>query len=335
VLRSFLNSSKWFAVVALVAILALGLAGCGSDDDSSTTGGGSGDISPSKSIRIDGSSTVAPLTEVVAEQYMAKNPDVRISVSSSGTAGGFEGICAGETDIANASRAMYPEEEEACERGGVDYEGFHIATDALTLIVNSELYVFCLSIDQLAAIWGPDSEIDRWNEVPGVDKETLGLEEEIREELALFGPGPGSGSFDRFTKAINGEEGVIRKNYEDVGEDDEATVKGVETSPGGFGYVSFLSYLRNASRVRVVDVDYGEGCVLPTVETAQDGRYAPLTLPLFIYPSDEALRKPEVKAFVEYYLRNVNSIAESAGFVPLTKKQLAKTRKAAKEAGLR
>ncbi|HEX5984420.1 MAG TPA: substrate-binding domain-containing protein [Solirubrobacterales bacterium] len=328
-----LTSSKHLAAIASAAILALGIASCGNGDDSSTGGGGGG--GSSKSIRIDGSSAVAPLTEVMAERFMAANPDVRISVGSSDTSRGFERLCAGEADIVNASRAMDREEEEACEEGGVGPQGFRVATDALTLIVNYDLYVFCLSVDQLAAIWGPDSEIERWNEVPGVDKESLGLEEEIDEELALFGPGPGSGPFDRFTEAINGEEGAIRKSYEDVGEDDEATVKGVETSPGGFGYVSFSSYVRNANRVRVVDVDYGEGCVLPTVETAQDGRYAPLTNPLFIYPSEKALREPEVRAFVEYYLRNVNSIAESAGFVPLTKKQLAKTRKAAEEAGLR
>jgi phosphate transport system substrate-binding protein len=334
VLRSFLNSSKWFAVIVSGAILALGLAACGSDDGSSTTSGASGDARPSKLIRIGGSSTVGPLTEAVAKRFMAENPDVRIAVGNSDTGDGFKELCSGEIDIADASRAIEPKEIQACRRGNVSPKAVHIATDALTMIVNSDLYVFCLSLDQLAAIWGPDSKIQRWNQVPGVDKETLGLEEEITEELALFGPGPGSGSFDHFTKAINGKEGAIRRDYNDVGEDDEATVEGVVSSPGGFGYVSYSSYAQNATRVRVVDVDFGQGCVLPESKTAQDGRYAPLTRPLFIYPSDKALRKPEVKAFVEYYLENVRAVARSAGFVPLTEKQLAKSKRAAEKAGL-
>ncbi|HEX5984353.1 MAG TPA: PstS family phosphate ABC transporter substrate-binding protein, partial [Solirubrobacterales bacterium] len=307
-----MKSSKWLAVIASAAILALGVAACGSDDDSSTSAGGGGDLSGS--IRIDGSSTVAPLTEAIAEQFMAENSGVRVTVGTSGTGGGFEKFCAGESDISDASRAIEPEEEDACKEGGIAYEELTVATDALTVMINNENPVSCLTVDQLGAIWGPDSKLDNWGEIPG-------LKEDFDEELVLFGPGTDSGTFDYFTEAINGEEGVSRRDYNNVGEDDNATVKGVEGAPGGMGYAGFSFYTENEDRLKALEVDNGKGCVPPSVETAQDGSYAPLSRPLFMYPSEQALQKPEVKAFIAYYLETVNSVAEALGFVPLTEEQ--------------
>ena len=321
-----MTSSKWLAVISAAAILVLGVAACGSSDDD-TTGGGSGGGDLSGSIRIDGSSTVAPLTEALAEQFMAENSGVRVTVGTSGTGGGFEKFCAGETDISDASRAIEPEEEDACKKDGVGFEEVHVATDALTVMINNENPVSCLTVDQLAAIWGADSNIDNWSEIPDI-------KEDFDEELALFGPGTDSGTFDYFTEAINGEEGVSRTDYNNVGEDDNATVKGVEGSPGGMGYAGFSFYTENEGKLKALEVDNGKGCVLPSVETAQDGSYAPLSRPLFMYPSEQALQKPEVKAFVEYYLENVNSVAESLGFVPLTENQLAESEAAAEKIGL-
>ncbi len=318
-----MTSSKWLMVIASASVLALGVAACGSSDDSSTNGGG-GELSGS--IRIDGSSTVAPLTEAVAEQFMAENPDVRVTVGTSGTGGGFEKFCAGETDISDASRAIEPEEKEACKKDGVGYEEVHIATDALTVMINNENPVACLTVEQLSDVWGTDSKISNWSEIPDV-------EEEFDEELALFGPGTDSGTFDYFTESINGEEGVTRKDYNNVGEDDNATVKGVEGSPGGMGYAGFSYYTENEGKLKALEVDNGEGCVPPSVETAQDGSYAPLSRPLFMYPSAKALKKPEVKAFITYYLENVNSVAGSLGFVPLTEAQLEESEAAAEKAG--
>jgi phosphate transport system substrate-binding protein len=320
------TSSKWLAAIVAAAILVVGVAACGSSDDETASGsGGSGDLSGS--IRIDGSSTVAPLTEAVAEQFMAENSGVRITVGTSGTGGGFEKFCAGETDISDASRAIEPEEEDACKKSGVGYEEVHVATDALTVMVNNENPVSCLTVDQLAAVWGPDSSIGNWSEIPGI-------EEDFDEELALFGPGTDSGTFDYFTESINGEEGISRKDYNNVGEDDNATVKGVEGSPGGMGYAGFSFYTENEGNLKALEVDNGKGCVPPSVETAQDGSYAPLSRPLFMYPSKQALQKPEVKAFIEYYLENVNSAAEGLGFVPLTEEQLSESQAAAEKAGL-
>jgi phosphate transport system substrate-binding protein len=318
------TSSKWLMVVASAAILALGVAACGSSDDEAS-GSGNGDLSGS--IRIDGSSTVAPLTEAIAEEFQAENPGVKVTVGTAGTGGGFEKFCAGETDISDASREIEPEEVAACEKDGVGYEDVHVATDALTVMINNENPVSCLTVDQLSAVWGPDSKISNWSEIPG-------LKEEFDQELALFGPGTDSGTFDYFTEEINGEGGVTRKDYNNVGENDNATVTGVEGSPGGMGYAGYSYYTENEGKLKALEVDGGKGCVGPSVESAQDGSYTPLSRPLFIYPSDAALKKPEVKAFVEYYLENATGIAESVGFIPLTEAQLEKSEAAAKKVGV-
>lgn len=315
-------SSRRLVVVASAAVLAVGVAACGSSDDE-TTGGG-GDLSGS--IRIDGSSTVAPLTEAIAEEFQAENPNVKVTVGTAGTGGGFEKFCAGETDISDASREIEPEETEACKKEGIGYEDVHVATDALTVMINNENPVSCLTVEQLNAVWGPDSKISNWDEIPG-------LQEEFDEELALFGPGTDSGTFDYFTDEINGEEGASRKDYNNVGENDNATVTGVEGSPGGMGYAGFSYYTENEGKLKALEVDGGKGCVAPSVESAQEGTYTPLSRPLFIYPSDSALEKPEVKAFVEYYLENATDIAEAVGFVPLTEEQLEESEAAATKAG--
>jgi phosphate transport system substrate-binding protein len=317
------KSSKWLMVLTSACVLAFGVAACGDDDESSGSGAG-GDLSGS--IRIDGSSTVAPLTEAIAEQFEAENSGVRVTVGTSGTGGGFEKFCAGETDISDASRAIEPEEIAACKKNGVVNEEVRVATDALTVVVNPENPVSCLTVDQLSAVWGPDSELSSWSQIPG-------LKEEFDEDLQLFGPGTDSGTFDYFTEEINGEEGASRKDYNNVGENDNATVTGVEGSPGGMGYFGFSFYQENEGALKALEVDGGKGCVAPSAETAQNDEYVPLSRPLFIYPSDAALKRPEVKAFVDYYLDNVNGVAEAVGFIPLTDEQLQQSKGAAAKLG--
>jgi phosphate transport system substrate-binding protein len=311
--------SKWLMVFASAAVLAFGVAACGDDDDDN--GGGGSDGSLSGTIRIDGSSTVGPLTEAVAEGFQQENPDVQVTVGTSGTGGGFEKFCAGETDISDASREIEPEEVTACKQGGVKYEEVRIATDALTVVINPENPVTCLTVDQLKAVWNTGSNINNWGDIPG-------LQEDFNEDLQLFGPGTDSGTFDYFTEAINGEEGVSRKDYNNVGENDNATVTGVQGAPGGMGYFGFSFYQENQETLKALEVDSGSGCVAPSVETAQSDEYVPLSRPLFIYPSDQALQKPEVEAFVQYYLDNVNSVAETVGFIPLTDQQLSESQTA-------
>jgi phosphate transport system substrate-binding protein len=298
-------SPKWWLVVGVSGALALGVAACGGDDDddsdsgsSDTPGGLSGDI------RIDGSSTVGPLTERIAENFQQENSDVKVSVGTSGTSGGFEKFCAGETAINDASRAIEPTEKKACASGGVKYEEVQVANDPVT----------CMTVDQLSEVWNKGSTVDSWDQIKNLDAD-------YSESLDLFGPGTDSGTFDYFTEAINGEEGVQRTDYNNVGEDDNATVTGVAGSPGGMGYFGFSFYQENTDKLKALEVDGGKGCVAPSEESVQDGSYTPLGRPLFIYPSDEALQDEAVKAFVEYYVDNVNTVAPEAGFITMTDEQ--------------
>jgi phosphate transport system substrate-binding protein len=296
-------------------VLAVGIGACGDDDDGGDTDGGSG---LSGSIQVDGSSTVAPLTEAAAELFQEENPDVQVGVGTSGTGGGFEKFCAGETDISDASRVIAPEEEKLCADGGVEYEEVQVANDALTVVVNPENPVTCMTVDQLAQIWGPDSDLSSWSGIEDLDAE-------FDEELQLFGPGTDSGTFDYFTDAVNGEEGVQRKEYNNVGEDDNATVQGVSGSPGGLGYFGFSFFEENADSLKALEIDGGDGCVAPSVETVQDGSYQPLGRGLYIYPSAESLGDEVVREFVTFYIENQEQITEAAGFIPMTEEQAAES----------
>jgi phosphate transport system substrate-binding protein len=317
---------KKFLVFAVSGAFALGIAACGDDDDENGGGGGGGgggDLSGT--IRVDGSSTVAPLTEAAAELFQAENPDVRVTVGTSGTGGGFEKFCAGETDISDASRPIKDDEEvPICKKNGIAYEEIQVANDGLSVVVNpGNDFATCLTVDQLKKIWEPKSKVNNWNQV---DPEFPDL------EMELFGAGTDSGTFDYFTEAINGEEGASRTDY-NATEDDNVTVQGVQGSEGGLGYFGLSYAEQNPDAVKPVEVDGGDGCVAPSAETVQDGTYKPLSRPLFIYPKGESLKRPEVKAFVEFYLENEEAIAEQALFVSLTDEQLTKSQDAVAKLG--
>jgi phosphate transport system substrate-binding protein len=299
------------AALAISSALVLAACGGGSSSDSSA----SGDPNLTGSVRIDGSSTVYPLTALAAEDFMAANPGVQVTVGSSGTGGGFEKFCRGETDANDASRNIKEEEAAACEAAGIEYAGLEVAVDALTVVVNKEnTWATCLTVEELGAIWAPGSTVNNWNQVrpdfPDVP-------------LELFGAGTDSGTFDYFTDAINGEEGASRTDYTPT-EDDNITVQGVSGSQGGLGYFGFTYFEENADKLTAVQIDSGAGCVAPSVETAQDGTYTPLSRMLFIYPSKQALAKPEVRAFFDYFVANDAQIAADALFIPLNEEQKAK-----------
>lgn len=272
-------------------------------------GGSSGDGSGiSGAVRIDGSSTVFPLTATAAEDFMIANRGVQVTVASSGTGGGFEKFCRGETDANDASRAIKEDEAANCAAAGIDYAQLTFAIDALTVVVNpANDWATCLTTQELNAIWGPDSTINNWNQV---------REGFPDEALPLFGPGTDSGTFDYFTEVINGEEGASRADYT-PSEDDNVTVQGVAGSPGGIGYFGFTYFEENADQLRAVEIDSGSGCVAPGADTARDGSYEPLSRPLFIYPSVQALQKPQVRAFFEFFVANDANIAEGAQYIPL------------------
>jgi phosphate transport system substrate-binding protein len=295
------------AVPVLLALsLGLTLTACSSDDSASGSG-------LSGSVVVDGSSTVFPLTSAAADSFNTVEPDVEISVGESGTGGGFEKFCAGETDISDASRAIEDDEIAACEEGGVEYAELTVANDALTVVVSAENdWATCLTTDELKKIWEPNSTVNNWNQVRSSFPD---------EALVLAGPGTDSGTFDYFTDAINGEEGASRTDYE-ASENDNVIVQAVKGSPGGLGYFGFSYYEENEDTLKALEIDSGNGCVAPSAETVQDGTYTPLSRPLFIYPSKASLNdKAQVKSFVEYYVDNVTTIAEDAKFIPLNAEQ--------------
>jgi len=306
------------AAVPAGLALALVLAGCGGENQAGANGGGeaaSGGESVSGEVVVDGSSTVQPLTAAAGELYAQEQPDVNVSVATSGTGGGFEKFCQGQTDISNASRPIDPEEEKICEENGVDFTELRVATDALTVVTSADNeFVDCLTTEELNTMWAPESEgkVSRWSQVRS------GFPD---EPLELYGPGTDSGTFDYFTDEINGEEGASRSDY-NASEDDNVLVQGVSGSANALGYFGYTYFEENADSLKAISIDSGEGCVEPSAETAQDGSYTPLARPLFIYVADKAYaEKPQVSAFVDYYVENVNQIAEAAQYIALNDEQ--------------
>ena len=296
---------------------ALLLAACGGDDENIDTGGGGGQQQElTGSVRVDGSSTVAPLTTAAAEFFAEEQPKVRVTVGTSGTGGGFEKFCNGETDISDASRPIDKEDEvAACKAKNIEYSELVVANDALTVVVNKDNdWAECLTTDQLKKMWAPNSKVNNWNQVDPKFP---------NEPLKLFGPGTDSGTFDYFTDEINGEEGASRKDYQ-PSEDDNVIVTGVSGTPGGLGYFGYSYFEENQDKLKAVQINSGGSCVAPSAETVQDGTYKPLARPLFIYPSVAAMKRPQVAAFVEYYVANDGKIAEDAKFVPLNEEQKTK-----------
>ena len=291
-------------VLAATGALALGPAACGNEEDSdASSGGGGGNLSGS--IKIDGSSTVGPFAQAAAEQFKGENPEVKISVGTSGTGGGFEKFCAGETDISDASRPIKDDEEAPiCKKEGITYQEVQIANDGIAVVTNKALKLDCMTVAELKKVWNKGSKV---------------------KDYSLFGPGTDSGTFDFFTDAINGEEGVSRDDYQ-PSEDDNVIVQGVSGDENGLGYFGFSYFEQNQDKLNLVGVDGGDGCVKPSTESIQDGSYKPLSRPLFMYPSEKAMARPEVKAFMEYVNKNQQAIAEAAQIVPLTSEQTTKSR---------
>lgn len=318
-----IRSMKVACTVSLIALLA-SVTACSGGSQTATTEGGSETASTEGSgiagdVLVDGSSTVFPIAEAMAEEFMAANPETKITVGVSGTGGGFKKFCAGETDIANASRQIKDEEIELCKAAGVEFVELPVAFDGLTVVVNPENdWVTCLTVEQLKTIWAPESEgkVTSWKQVDAKFPD---------EPLALFGPGTDSGTFDYFTDEINGEEGASRGDYT-ASEDDNVIVKGVESGKGALGYFGHAYYEENAAALKAVEIQNEAGeCVTPSHEAIADGSYNPLSRPLFIYVAKAAYdSKPQVKAFVDYQLDPSNGeLVSEAGYIALPDDQLA------------
>jgi phosphate transport system substrate-binding protein len=266
-------------------------------------------------IKIDGSSTVYPITEAVAEEFqIEKQGAIQVTVGVSGTGGGFKKFCSEDqavrTDISNASRQIEEDEIAACKAAGVEYIEIPVAYDAITVVANPENPIESMTVEQLNQIWGPESEgkITNWNQVNP---------EWPDGEFSLFGPGADSGTFDSFTDKINGDEGASRTDYT-PSEDDNVLVQGVSSDANGLGYFGYSYYQENKDKLKAIAIDNGEGAVAPTVETVRDGSYQPLSRQVYIYVNAAAADKPEVAEFVEFYLTNAEALVPEVGSVPLT-----------------
>jgi phosphate transport system substrate-binding protein len=306
-------SKKWLLALGVSGLLAFGVAACGDDDDSDS-GGGDTPTGLEGSIAIDGSSTVEPFAQAAAELFNEENPDVEISVGASGTGGGFEKFCVGETDISDASRPIDEKEEvPICEEEGIEYTEVQVANDGIAVATNPGLEISCLTTDQLAELW-TDDKITNYSDL-GEDADTG--EPLPDAEISLYGPGTDSGTFDYFTDEINGEEGLSRSDYQ-PSEDDNQLVTGVAGDEAGLAYFGFSYYEQNADQLNLVSVDAGDGCVAPSSETIQSGEYAPLARPIFMYPSTTAIAdNPPVGPFMQFVVDNYDTIAEAALIVPM------------------
>ena len=273
---------------------------------------GVGSARAAETVQIDGSSTVFPVTEAVAEEFQkAKGSKVRVTVGISGTGGGFKKFCRGETDISNASRPILKEEIETCKAAGVSFVELPIAYDALTVAVSPQNdFLSCVKIADLKKIWAPDAQgkITRWNQVDPSWPDA---------PLTLYGAGSDSGTFDYFTEAVVGKAKSSRGDYT-ASEDDNVLVQGVGGDRNALGYIPFAYVAENEGKLKVVEIDGGNGtCVSPSAQTVQDGTYTPLSRPLFIYVSTKGMEKPAVREFVEFYLREGGALATEVAYTAL------------------
>lgn len=262
-------------------------------------------------IKIDGSSSVFPVTEAVAEEFQsAQKGAVRVTVGISGTGGGFKKFCRGETDISNASRPILTEEMKVCGDNKVEYVELPVAFDALTVAVSPKnTFLECVTVADLKTIWGPESQgkITNWNQV---------RKEWPNEKINLYGAGSDSGTFDYFTEAVNGKAKASRGDYT-ASEDDNVLVQGIANDHFSLGYIPYAYYAGHTDTLKAVGIDNGKGCIKPSPENAQNGSYNPLSRPLFIYINAKAAERPEIKDFIKFYLTEGGKLANEVHYLPL------------------
>lgn len=292
-------------------LLILGLFACGNSGNKEKSTDLSGDI------KIDGSSTVYPISEAVAEEYRAEQPKVRVTIGVSGTGGGFKKFCRGETDISDASRPIKQKEINACGEQSIAYQQLSVAYDGMAVLINPENdWVDKLTVEELKQIWEPEAQgkILKWNQI---------RPEWPDEELHLFGPGVASGTFDYFTEAINGKSGSSRGDYT-ASEDDNILVQGIATDKYALGFFGLAYFEENKDKLKLAPVDNGNGPILPSMETVKDGTYAPLARPLFIYLNSTGVQKDHIVDFVRFYLDNAGSLASSVGYIGMSDEEYGK-----------
>lgn len=296
---------KFVSKLLILALVAVFLTSCGSKENSAEQSD-----KLTGSISIDGSSTVYPITEAVAEEFQLEQPEIKVTVGVSGTGGGFKKFSKGETDINDASRLIKDQEIETCNENNIKYLGLKVAFDGLAVVVNKEnTWLNDITVEELKKIWEPDAQgkITKWNQIRA---------DWPAEEFHLYGPGVASGTYDYFTEAIVGKSGSSRGDFT-ASEDDNVLVQGIAGDKNALGFFGLAYYEENKEMLKLVGVNNGGGVVLPSSETVKNGTYAPLSRPVFIYVSDRAGKKPEVVSFVEFYLKNAATLVADVGYISL------------------
>jgi phosphate transport system substrate-binding protein len=269
-------------------------------------------------ITIDGSSTVFPITEAIAEEFLKVEPKIQVVVGSSGTGGGFKKFALGEIDINNASRTIKDSEAEAAKKGEVEFLAIPVAYDGITVVVNKKNdWAKTITVAELKKLWEPSSKVKLWSDIRA---------DWPKRKILLYGPGTDSGTFDFFTEAINGKSQVSRSEFT-KSEDDNVLVQGVEGDKDSLGYFGYAYYISNKERLNEVAVDNGKGSVMPTVETIASGAYTPLSRTVYIYVSKKSAKRPEVQKFVQFYLDKAASIVKEVGYIPLAADKYAVAKK--------
>jgi phosphate transport system substrate-binding protein len=259
-------------------------------------------------ISIDGSSTVYPLSEAVAEEFRTVHPDVNVAIGSSGTGAGFKKFARGETDISDASRPIKESEMRACSENNISYEGLMVALDGISIMVNPEnTWIQDITVGELKKIWETNSTVKKWSDI---------RPEWPAEKIHLYGPNTAHGTYDFFTEAVLGESGASRADYNAVA-DYNVGIQGISTDKYALGYFGLAYYEENKDKLKLVGVDNGNGPVKPSLETVKDGTYAPLSRPLFIYINSASVSKKELVEFVNYYIKNAAVLAKEVGYIPL------------------
>ena len=302
------KKARWAVLIVLVVTLMVALVGCGGKTDQGSDNSGQTQKLAGE-VKIDGSSTVFPITEAVGEEFQKLHPDVRVTVGVSGTGGGFKKFVKGEIDIADASRPIKDQEKEAAVQAKIEYIELPVAYDGLSVVVNKDnTWVDKLTVEELKKIWEPDSKITKWNQI---------RPEWPDKKIELYGPGTDSGTFDYFTEVINGESGASRPDFT-ASEDDNVLVQGISGDNNSLGYFGYAYYIENKDKLKVVPIDDGSGkAVEPSEQTINDGSYKPLSRPIFIYVNKASLGKPEVKEFVNYYLTEGPVFVPEVGYVQM------------------
>lgn len=314
-----MKSHRIMSIAAICGALTFGLAACG-DEEEKTAGGsastgtqeasGEDRSNLSGTIRIDGSSTVQPVAEAASELFQEEAPNVKVTVGGAGTGDGFERFCRGEIVISDASRAIEAEEIGACEKAGVKPVEVQVGIDGLTVVANQGLEFpnNCLTVEQLKELLAPKSKVKNYSELGD------GFPD---QEVSFFTPGTESGTYDYFTEEVLETDAEQRTDKVQTSADDNQIVTGIAGTEGALGYVGYSFAEENKDKLKIVQVDGGDGCVEPTLETIAAGEYTPLSRPLFMYPSEKTVAQPEVKSFISFILENNKEINEAAGYISL------------------